>query len=317
MTPAELQILQHALGLDQHGRPPRGCSPEGYRNHFCAGGKDEATCRALVAQGLMVQHATTDAFDYFNCSVTEAGREAVQRESPKPPPVSRSKARYLEFLNADKRDAVRGVVEGKTWENQGMIAFDIRLAPHGKLAPRPVKRGQHASLITHPKSRAYMDNFAAQAVQHAPAAPLQGPLAVRLVCTFQPPAAWPKWKAARMDEVPHDTKPDVDNLQKAALDALTKTGAFWRDDAQITRIAVEKRYGACPGTHVEIVELPELVKGAVALTAAETPDPAPTTNPAHPPGRPQDCAGGVGGQNVAGTTTNRKECPGGQGKADV
>jgi len=49
-----LQILQHSLGLDEYGQG------EMYRNHFCAGGDDEGTCRALVALGYMRQHATTD-----------------------------------------------------------------------------------------------------------------------------------------------------------------------------------------------------------------------------------------------------------------
>ena len=85
MTPPQLQILQHSLGLDRYGRGAF------YRNHFCAGGEDEAICRELVALGYMVQHPTTDAFNYFNCSVTEAGREAVRRESPKPPKAQRSR----------------------------------------------------------------------------------------------------------------------------------------------------------------------------------------------------------------------------------
>ena len=47
ITPAQLEILQHALGVDQYGRG------EMYRNHFCAGGDDEATCRELVEMGYM------------------------------------------------------------------------------------------------------------------------------------------------------------------------------------------------------------------------------------------------------------------------
>jgi hypothetical protein len=75
----QLHILQHALGLDQYGRG------SAYRNHFCAGGDDEPVCRELVALGYMREHATTEHLPYFNCSVTDAGREAVQRESPEAP----------------------------------------------------------------------------------------------------------------------------------------------------------------------------------------------------------------------------------------
>jgi hypothetical protein len=95
LTPEQLQILQHSLGVDQYGRGQH------YRNHFCAGGKDEATCRELVAMGYMQQHATTDAFPYFNCSVTKEGKRAMAESSPVPPKLSRSQLRYRRFLSAD------------------------------------------------------------------------------------------------------------------------------------------------------------------------------------------------------------------------
>jgi len=95
MTPDQLHILQHSLGLDKYGQG------EMYRNHFCAGGRDEMTCRELVALGYMQQHATTDWLPYFNCSVTETGKAAVLAESPKPPKLTRSQRRYREFLHAD------------------------------------------------------------------------------------------------------------------------------------------------------------------------------------------------------------------------
>jgi hypothetical protein len=95
MRPEQLQILQHSLGVDQYG-----CGRM-YRNHFCAGVGDETTCRELVAMGYMRQHETTQWLPYFNCSVTEEGKAAVLRESPKPPKLSRGQKRYRAFLNAD------------------------------------------------------------------------------------------------------------------------------------------------------------------------------------------------------------------------
>ena len=40
-------------------------------------------------------------YPYYNCSVTEAGIEAVRHESPTPPKLTRSQRRYREFLDAD------------------------------------------------------------------------------------------------------------------------------------------------------------------------------------------------------------------------
>lgn len=95
VNPKQLEILQHSLGLDKYGQGTM------YRNHFCAGGSDEVVCRELIALGYMIQHRTTEMLPYFNCSVTDAGKEAVKRESPHPPKLTRSQKRYQEFLRAD------------------------------------------------------------------------------------------------------------------------------------------------------------------------------------------------------------------------
>jgi hypothetical protein len=94
LTTEQLGILQHALGVDQYGRG------EMYRNHFCAGEKDETICRELVEIGLMTTF-TRSYLPYYNCTVTEAGKAAVVSQSPNPPKLTRSQARYRNFLSAD------------------------------------------------------------------------------------------------------------------------------------------------------------------------------------------------------------------------
>lgn len=95
LTPHQLQILQHALGLDQYGQ-----GPPTIRNHFCAGGDDVPDCAELVALGLMrtFRHSF---LPYFNCTVTDLGVIAVQEQSPKPPKLTRSQQRYLAYLKAN------------------------------------------------------------------------------------------------------------------------------------------------------------------------------------------------------------------------
>lgn len=95
MTAAQLEILQHSLGVDKCGQG------EMYRNHFCAGGDDEPICRELVALGYMVQHPTTKWLPYFNCSVTDEGKRAMLAESPAPPKLTKAQKRYRDFLKAD------------------------------------------------------------------------------------------------------------------------------------------------------------------------------------------------------------------------
>ena len=94
MTSSQLQILQHALGVDKYGQG------EQYRNHFCAGGTDEGECRALVAMGYM-RTWQAEGYPYYNCSVTDEGKEAMKRESPFAPVLTRGQKRYRQFLQAD------------------------------------------------------------------------------------------------------------------------------------------------------------------------------------------------------------------------
>jgi len=93
MNARQLEILQHSLGVDKYGQG------EMYRNRFCAGSGDEPVCRELVALGYVRQHQTTELFPYFNCSVTDAGKQAVREQSPRPPKLTRGQKRYREYLN--------------------------------------------------------------------------------------------------------------------------------------------------------------------------------------------------------------------------
>ena len=95
MTPKQLHILQHSLGVDEFGQGRQ------YRNHFCAGGDDVEICEELVALGFMQSHETTEWLPYFNCSVTDDGKKAMTDESPRPPKLTRSQIRYREFCRAD------------------------------------------------------------------------------------------------------------------------------------------------------------------------------------------------------------------------
>lgn len=42
------------------------------------------------------------------------------------------------------------------------------------------------------------------------------------------------------------TRPDVDKLARAVLDAITDAGFIWQDDSQVVRLSAEKKY-ARPG----------------------------------------------------------------------
>lgn len=103
MTDRQLEILQHALGVNRYGQIPRGHDGY-YRNYFCAGGRDEVDCLELVSLGFMETFEQA-MLPYYNCTVTEAGKQAMRDASPKPPKLSRSQRRYREFLAADSGES--------------------------------------------------------------------------------------------------------------------------------------------------------------------------------------------------------------------
>lgn len=94
LTTEQLHILQHSLGLDKYSQGVE-C-----RNHFCAGVEDVPICMSLVALGYMETFESRH-WPYYNCRVTETGKEAVRRESPAPPKLTRAKRRYLAYLRSE------------------------------------------------------------------------------------------------------------------------------------------------------------------------------------------------------------------------
>ena len=97
MTTDQLQILQHALGLDRFGLG------EAYRNHY-VGGADK--CRPLVELGYMLEmkpRGISGGEVWF--IVTPEGKKAVKDESPKPKRMTRSQQRFSDYRDfADAYD---------------------------------------------------------------------------------------------------------------------------------------------------------------------------------------------------------------------
>lgn len=116
-----------------------------------------------------------------------------------------------------------------------------------KAQPRP-RRSKSGGVYTPPSA----DEWKAAVVDAAVRAGLtnrrKGPVAVKI--RFELPR--PKRLALATDPVPHVAKPDVDNLEKAVLDALTTAGA-WLDDSQVYDIRSTKLYAerdANPGAWI-------------------------------------------------------------------
>lgn len=138
------------------------------------------------------------------------------------------------------------------------IEFFVPGTPVGKGRPRAARRGAGVVMFTPEKTAGYEALVAAAAsnAMRAEAGPLfTGPLEAVLEMRIPIPASWSKaHKAAALagTELP-TSRPDIDNVAKAILDACN--GAVFRDDSQIVMLAATKAFSETPGVRVVIREV--------------------------------------------------------------
>ena len=134
-----------------------------------------------------------------------------------------------------------------------MIEFEVLGIP--KAQPR-TKIARHGAFV-----RAYdpagkdKTNLAAEIKRHAPATPIDKPIAVKIYFFMPRPKSHfgtGKNSGKIKDNAPEwcSVKPDLDNMIKYITD--TMNGIFYRDDALIFWIIASKRYGLTPKTTVKI-----------------------------------------------------------------
>lgn len=137
------------------------------------------------------------------------------------------------------------------------IEFFVPGTPVGKGRPRAARRGAGVVMFTPEKTAGYEALVAAAAsnAMRAEAGPLfTGPLEAALEMRIPIPASWSKaHKAAALAgaELP-TSKPDIDNVAKAILDACN--GVVFRDDAQVVMLVATKAFSDEPGVRVVIRE---------------------------------------------------------------
>jgi len=84
---------------------------------------------------------------------------------------------------------------------------------------------------------------------------IEGAVNMNIIYAFRRPQSLSKKERSEIDNgktVPKTTKPDIDNLTKAILDALN--GIVWKDDAQVTQINIQKIWSAKDQIEIEIWE---------------------------------------------------------------
>ena len=153
-----------------------------------------------------------------------------------------------------KEVSIRSVLVG-TW--------DVKGVPKGQPRPRAFVRGTRAAVYDPGTAEGWKGDVA-RACAELEGRCLIAPLSVRLSFYLPRPKSHFRSNRQLKESSPvwlHAGKPDVDNLAKAVLDALTGIRA-WRDDAQVCEMQVSRHY-ECPakmstGCLISISELMEV-----------------------------------------------------------
>jgi len=82
---------------------------------------------------------------------------------------------------------------------------------------------------------------------------LSGALMMRISFTIPIPKSWTKKKKTEMMGKYHTQTPDIDNLEKAVMDAMN--GYFYKDDSQIAVMMSYKRWGEVGSIEFQIEEI--------------------------------------------------------------
>lgn len=137
-------------------------------------------------------------------------------------------------------------------------SFEVRGIPKPQPRGRAVTRkGGHAGIVD-PGTSDYWKALVREASRPVkPREPLAGPLQVAIWFRFDRPNAHYGKKGLKPKAPAHHTqRPDVDNLAKAVLDAMTNE-AWWGDDDQICLLTITKAWGTVEdrGATVAVTEV--------------------------------------------------------------
>jgi Holliday junction resolvase RusA-like endonuclease len=116
-----------------------------------------------------------------------------------------------------------------------MIQFFVPTRPKGKARARVTRHGTFTPKTTVDAEQ----EFILTAKDFKPEQRMTGPISVTLGFYMPCQAHMSKKNKQAIQFKPHTVKPDIDNLVKLVLDALTKA-EFWKDDSQVVILKAVK-----------------------------------------------------------------------------
>jgi len=163
-----------------------------------------------------------------------------------------SKAKLKKNLNKPK------IKKYKRKPKQQSGALKLKVKPLSQKRHK-ARRAGNRIFIYDPSSKDKVE-FKKQCYGFVPKFPLEGAISVSMVFTMPRPKSHyrsGKYSHILKDNAPmvHVSKPDIDNLIKFYLDAMT--GSFWKDDCTICTIEASKIYNEECMVEIEYWNSPE------------------------------------------------------------
>ena len=111
--------------------------------------------------------------------------------------------------------------------------------------------GGRVRFFTKRKVRESGDFLAALCLMHRPDVPFSVPVSLTARWTFPFRKSERRSVVKAGTDVPHTSRPDLDNLEKGLLDVMTRLN-FWTDDSLVAEKSTSKWWGPRPGIDIEI-----------------------------------------------------------------
>ena len=124
------------------------------------------------------------------------------------------------------------------------VDFFVAGIPKAQPRVKAFVRGGHAGIYTPDSAESWKQSVRRETVANAPESLVVHPVRVSMDFFLPRPKAHHKRDGSVKSNSPvwHCKKPDLDNLIKAVVDAITDTRCIWLDDSQICQISATKSY---------------------------------------------------------------------------
>lgn len=132
-----------------------------------------------------------------------------------------------------------------------MLILYVHGKPDGKQRPRT---GSAGHFYSPEDTNGFAERVQVTArAEHAQM--IEGPVKVGVSVDRRMPKSWSLAKQKRMDQAPATGKPDLDNVLKSLMDALT--GITWKDDAQIVQLEIDRSWAYEDAVIINIMPVKE------------------------------------------------------------